>query len=197
MKWRVTWRKLGEERENDSRGIHARTLSHGMFRLVHGVNVFGKTTTMAKSIKIPPKINANMIKHLSRSAGVVMRRADSNTLWAYLQDGKVFCERSYAADVHRAQRLRPENKRIFLTKPSLLVHTPMHNITTAFISTRSNIMHNRPRMCLHQLSIPSSSKAVGVVWFRCARDSGKCPGLLRVIQYYFSMARYNQVNDYD
>jgi hypothetical protein len=52
-----TAQNSGEERENDSGGIHARTLSHGMFRLVHGVIVFGKSMTMAKSIKIPPKIN--------------------------------------------------------------------------------------------------------------------------------------------
>jgi hypothetical protein len=52
-----TAQNSGEERENGSRDIHARPLSHGMFRLVHGVIVFGKSMTMAKSIKIPSKIN--------------------------------------------------------------------------------------------------------------------------------------------
>jgi hypothetical protein len=52
-----TAQNSGEERENDSRDIDARTLSHGMFGLVHGVIVFGKSMTMANSIKIPSKIN--------------------------------------------------------------------------------------------------------------------------------------------
>jgi hypothetical protein len=36
-----TAQNSGEERENDNKSIHARALSHGMFRLVHGVIVFG------------------------------------------------------------------------------------------------------------------------------------------------------------
>jgi hypothetical protein len=41
MEWMVTRRILGDERENDSSGIRAPTLSHGMFGLLHGVSVFG------------------------------------------------------------------------------------------------------------------------------------------------------------
>jgi hypothetical protein len=58
VEWRVTRRKTRAKSEKTTAAtFDARTLSHGMFGLVHGVIVFGKSMTMANSIKIPSKIN--------------------------------------------------------------------------------------------------------------------------------------------